>query len=79
MMSTNKGMHEAETASASEDQRDYRLIFMVAFALCLLACVAGRLLARPLWASDGSQRPKGSVLEQAKSQASLAASAALMR
>ncbi len=77
-MMTSKSMQGAGTAGGTENRRDYRLIFTAAFALFLVAGFVERLLARPLWSSKAVRKPKGSMFAQAKSSASIAASAGLM-
>ena len=77
-MVTTKPMHVATTPFAMQNRRDYRLIFMGAFLVCLAGAVVERIMPRRWRAPAGGAARRTSILGQARSSAQLAASAALM-
>jgi hypothetical protein len=68
------------SAVGVRDRRDYRLVLMAAFVLCLAGAIIERLMSFGRRSANGEKRLEGetSILGQAKAQASIAASAALM-
>ncbi len=75
-MLTNKSM--SHSALASQDRRDYRLIYLTAYPVCLLGAVVERVLPRRERGRAAGWRGRRSILGQARASARLAASAALM-
>ena len=77
-MATSKPMNVSTSVVATQNRRDYRLIFMSAYLICLAGAIFERLVPRRWRAPAGERAARRSVFGQARSSAQLAASAALM-